>query len=85
VTITGTFVAVTLAFVAAMLATFSSAGLLRSSALVLVICLPLANAFYLPGAAPHNYVKGDRVNLLVNALTPMLPGTDDAKLVRAYY
>ncbi len=41
-----------------------------------------ANAFYLPGAAPHDYHRGDQVDLFVNALTPMLAGYDDAKLVR---
>ncbi|KII92448.1 hypothetical protein PLICRDRAFT_50826 [Plicaturopsis crispa FD-325 SS-3] len=56
--------------------TFSFGG-----ALVATVLLPLcANAFYLPGAAPQNYARGDRVNLYVNALTPMLAGTDDAKL-----
>jgi transmembrane 9 superfamily protein 2/4 len=40
-----------------------------------------ARAFYLPGAAPHDFLKGDQVPLFVNALTPMLTGTDDAKLV----
>ncbi|EPQ57217.1 Nonaspanin [Gloeophyllum trabeum ATCC 11539] len=39
-----------------------------------------ADAFYLPGAAPHNYRQGEKVDLFVNALTPMLAGTDDAKL-----
>ncbi|TFK75400.1 endosomal P24A protein [Pluteus cervinus] len=39
-----------------------------------------ANAFYLPGAAPRDYREGDKVELFVNALTPMLAGTDDAKL-----
>ncbi|KAG7449497.1 uncharacterized protein BT62DRAFT_985108 [Guyanagaster necrorhizus] len=39
-----------------------------------------ANAFYLPGAAPHDYHRGERVDLFVNALTPMLAGNDDAKL-----
>ena len=46
--------------------------------LLLGIC---AQAFYLPGAAPHDYVLGDQVNVFVNALTPMLLGKDDAKLV----
>jgi transmembrane 9 superfamily protein 2/4 len=59
---------------------FRSAGIAWISASV--FCFSLANAFYLPGAAPHNYAKGERVDLFVNALTPMLPGTDDAKLVR---
>ncbi|KAF9566740.1 hypothetical protein CPC08DRAFT_747235 [Agrocybe pediades] len=39
--------------------------------------LPWANAFYLPGAAPHNYAEGDRVELFVNALTPMRSLTND--------
>jgi transmembrane 9 superfamily protein 2/4 len=41
----------------------------------------VVNAFYLPGAAPHNYDQGDPVNVYVNALTPMLTGSDDSKLV----
>lgn len=40
-----------------------------------------SNAFYLPGAAPHNYGRGEKVELFVNALTPMLAGSDSAKLV----
>ncbi|KAJ7346662.1 Nonaspanin TM9SF [Mycena albidolilacea] len=39
-----------------------------------------ARAFYLPGAAPHNFLEGDDVPLFVNALTPMLTGSDNAKL-----
>ncbi|KAF5321341.1 hypothetical protein D9619_001767 [Psilocybe cf. subviscida] len=39
--------------------------------------LHAVHAFYLPGAAPHNYAKGDKVELLVNALTPMRSGTND--------
>jgi transmembrane 9 superfamily protein 2/4 len=58
-----------------------SNALALSSALTVLFPLS-ANAFYLPGAAPHNYVYGEQVNLFVNALTPMLAGTDDAKLVR---
>jgi transmembrane 9 superfamily protein 2/4 len=42
------------------------------------------HAFYLPGAAPHDYTDGEKVDLFVNALTPMLPGSDDAKLVRTH-
>lgn len=49
---------------------FASSFLLRS------------HAFYLPGAAPHDYHEGEQVNLFVNALTPMLAGTDHAKIVR---
>lgn len=56
----------------------SSHPWLLSSALLTL--LASTNAFYLPGAAPHDYRKGEQVKLLVNALTPMLPGTDHAKL-----
>jgi transmembrane 9 superfamily member 2/4 len=42
-------------------------------------------AFYLPGAAPHDYREGEKVELFVNALTPMLSGSDDAKLVSTVY
>lgn len=44
-----------------------------------------SNAFYLPGAAPHDYHKGEDVRLLVNTLTPMLAGNDHAKLVCLVY
>ena len=39
-------------------------------------------SFYLPGAAPRNYVSGERVDVLVNALTPTLGTKDNSKLVR---
>ncbi len=44
--------------------------------------LPAGHAFYLPGAAPHDYHDGEKVELFVNALTPMIAGYDNAKLVR---
>ncbi|KAF8893778.1 hypothetical protein BD779DRAFT_1435639 [Infundibulicybe gibba] len=47
---------------------------------LLLSYLRIADAFYLPGAAPHNYLEGEKVDLFVNALTPMLSGSDDAKL-----
>jgi len=48
-------------------------------------CALLVNnvaGFYLPGAAPHDYKPGEKVELLVNALTPMLANEEHAKLVR---
>ncbi|KAI0703337.1 Nonaspanin [Cerioporus squamosus] len=42
--------------------------------------LPAGRAFYLPGAAPHDYRDGEKVELFVNALTPMIAGYDNAKL-----
>ena len=47
-------------------------------------CALLVNnvaGFYLPGAAPHDYQPGEKVDLLVNALTPMLANEEHAKLV----
>ena len=41
-----------------------------------------AAGFYLPGAAPRDYQRGEKVDLLVNALTPMLANEEHAKLVR---
>ncbi|EJD03325.1 Nonaspanin [Fomitiporia mediterranea MF3/22] len=38
------------------------------------------NAFYLPGAAPRDYQPGERVELYVNALTPMIGRNDNGKL-----
>lgn len=52
--------------------------------LPLSFLLPLLSSalgFYLPGAAPSDYEENQPVDLFVNALTPMLAGTDDAKLV----
>ncbi len=45
--------------------------------------LSTAHAFYLPGAAPHDFREGEPVDLFVNALTPMIAGNDNAKLVRS--
>ncbi|GLB37446.1 putative endomembrane protein 70 [Lyophyllum shimeji] len=39
-----------------------------------------ADAFYLPGAAPHDYVLGEQVALFVNALTPKLMNGEDNRL-----
>ncbi|KAL1918138.1 uncharacterized protein VTP21DRAFT_3404 [Calcarisporiella thermophila] len=36
----------------------------------------VANGFYLPGMAPKDYKKGDKVELYVNALTPMSSARD---------
>jgi transmembrane 9 superfamily protein 2/4 len=59
-------------------------ALLRSALVgtALLSLLSCSKAFYLPGAAPNDYKRGQAVNLFVNSLTPMLAGNDDAKLVR---
>ncbi|KAG7098584.1 hypothetical protein E1B28_000513 [Marasmius oreades] len=51
-----------------------------SSATTLLSLSSSALAFYLPGAAPRNYARGEKIDLFVNALTPMLAGNDNAKL-----
>jgi len=53
-----------------------------NSAFVVLLALSRTDAFYLPGTAPHDYKAGEQVDLFVNALTPMLLGKDDSKLVR---
>lgn len=58
---------------------------LSGAVLVALVASSLsAHAFYLPGAAPHDYKEGEKVDLFVNALTPMLSGSDDAKLASTY-
>jgi len=52
------------------------------SLITLLVFSLSANAFYLPGAAPHNYRQGEKIELYVNTLTPILSANDDAKLVR---
>ena len=54
---------------------------LRLLGTALLSVLSSARAFYLPGAAPHDYREGEKVDIFVNALTPMIAGTDNAKLV----
>jgi transmembrane 9 superfamily member 2/4 len=56
----------------------------RAAVVALVASSIPAHAFYLPGAAPHDYRLAEKVDLFVNALTPMLSGSDDAKLVSTY-
>lgn len=51
------------------------------STATLLSFLTCAQAFYLPGAAPHDYAAEENVSLFVNALTPMLGSSDNAKLV----
>ncbi|KAI0000500.1 Nonaspanin TM9SF [Russula vinacea] len=54
--------------------------LIRATLVALVASSVPVHAFYLPGAAPHDYRLSENVDLFVNALTPMLSGSDDAKL-----
>jgi transmembrane 9 superfamily protein 2/4 len=55
---------------------------LSPSAVALAIILAsakISSAFYLPGVAPNTYLKGDKVELYVNALTAS-PSQEDGKL-----
>jgi transmembrane 9 superfamily protein 2/4 len=45
-------------------------SLLETFVLSLLFTLPLSQAFYLPGVAPHDYQSGEKVALNVNSLTP---------------
>lgn len=45
------------------------------------LLVAFVDAFYLPGSAPHDYQDGERVELFVNALTP-IASADRGKLVR---
>lgn len=47
------------------------------SVLLLFSTFLSVRSFYLPGAAPHNYAEGEKVELFVNALTPMRSATND--------
>lgn len=63
----------------------SPSRLLTRATLVALLASSIpVHAFYLPGAAPHDYKVAEKVELFVNALTPMLSGSDDAKLVSTY-
>lgn len=44
--------------------------MLKVVLLVLTLALALVNGFYLPGVAPTDYKKGDKIPLFVNSLTP---------------
>jgi transmembrane 9 superfamily protein 2/4 len=63
---------------------FSASHFVSGAVLVALIASSVpVHSFYLPGAAPQDYRVGEKVDLFVNALTPMLSGSDDAKLVSA--
>ncbi|KAL7424893.1 Transmembrane 9 superfamily member 2 [Cryptotrichosporon argae] len=44
-----------------------------------------ASAFYLPGTAPRDYVAGERVDVFVNTLTPMLNSKLKSLISHDYY
>jgi transmembrane 9 superfamily member 2/4 len=47
---------------------------------VILLAAPWARAFYLPGSAPRDYSFNEKVDVFVNALTPVIG--PQAKLVR---
>ena len=62
----------------------SSTASMKQKAWILAlgsILAPSVEAFYLPGAVPHDYHSGERVELFVNALTPMIASANNSKLV----
>ncbi|KAG9298808.1 hypothetical protein G9A89_015829 [Geosiphon pyriformis] len=54
--------------------------------IILIFALSTSTlAFYLPGVAPHDYLEGDRVELYVNSLTPIISSaTQQLKSVIPY-
>ncbi len=58
----------------------SGSTILLLSLLASLSWAPSANAFYLPGAAPRDYVLDEKVLVHVNRLNPLV-GAQDAKLV----
>lgn len=50
---------------------------------LILLAAPWARAFYLPGSAPHDYSSDEKVDVFVNALTPVIG--PQAKLVRSMY
>ena len=47
---------------------------------IVLLAVPWARAFYLPGSAPRDYSFNEKVDVFVNALTPVIG--PQAKLVR---
>lgn len=49
------------------------------------ISLPLSQAFYLPGTAPQDYQAGDKIEVQVNSLSPMLKSNIKSLISHDYY
>jgi transmembrane 9 superfamily member 2/4 len=50
---------------------------------IILLAAPCARAFYLPGSAPRDYSSSEKVDVFVNALTPVIG--PQAKLVRGMH
>nr|XP_018260545.1 endosomal P24A protein [Kwoniella dejecticola CBS 10117]OBR82703.1 endosomal P24A protein [Kwoniella dejecticola CBS 10117] len=50
-----------------------------------LLTLPLASAFYLPGTAPRDYHEGEKIDVFVNTLTPMLNSKLHSLISHDYY
>ncbi|WRT69412.1 uncharacterized protein IL334_006398 [Kwoniella shivajii] len=55
------------------------------SAFLPLLALPLASAFYLPGTAPRDYLQGEKIDVFVNTLTPMLNSKLHSLISHDYY
>ncbi|OXC67701.1 hypothetical protein AYX13_03787 [Cryptococcus neoformans] len=60
---------------------------LRSTLIALVTLLSLSStaAFYLPGSAPRDYLEGEKIDVFVNTLTPMLNSKLKSLISYDYY
>lgn len=61
--------------------------ILRSTltALATLLSLSSAAAFYLPGSAPRDYLEGEKIDVFVNTLTPMLNSKLKSLISYDYY
>ncbi|KIR99330.1 endosomal P24A protein [Cryptococcus deuterogattii 2001/935-1] len=61
--------------------------ILRSTVVALATLLSLSStaAFYLPGSAPRDYLEGEKIDVFVNTLTPMLNSKLKSLISYDYY
>ncbi|WWC93097.1 uncharacterized protein L201_008062 [Kwoniella dendrophila CBS 6074] len=53
--------------------------------LATLLALPISSAFYLPGTAPRDYLEGEKIDVFVNTLTPMLNSKLHSLISYDYY
>ena len=58
---------------------------LRALAVLSLLAPPLVSAFYLPGTAPRDYRQGEKIDVFVNTLTPLLNSKLKSLISHDYY
>ncbi|WWC73426.1 uncharacterized protein I206_107393 [Kwoniella pini CBS 10737] len=56
-----------------------------ASTFISLLAFPLVTAFYLPGTAPRDYQEGEKIDVFVNTLTPMLNSKLHSLISHDYY